>query len=360
MIPQFEPSFDAADLKSLFNEYFDSGGWMTEFKKTAELEDLIKDFLGVKHCFMVNNGTISLSLALLAVGVKPGDEVLVPDLTMIATPNAVRLIGAVPILVDVDPVNLCMDLDKAYNLVSNRTKAFIYVTLHGRSANLSDMREFSFQLKLHHISDDAQSFGSRYPNGDRIGRSGDVSSFSFSMPKIITTGQGGCLVTNDDELAYRIKKLKDFGRTGGGLDVHDEFGINCKFTEMQALVGLSQFKDINARIAQKRLMFNMYRAHLKNVPQVTILDTDLSYVTPWFMDVYVDERDNLAKFLLASGIKTRAIYPPIHSQKCYDVAEDFPVAIKAASRGIWLPSSLSLKDDEILFICDKIKEFFTL
>lgn len=361
MIPQFEPAFDSDDLKKRFNEYFDSGGWVTEFKKTAELEGLIKEFLGVKHCFMVNNGTISLSLALLAVGVQPGDEVLVPDLTMIATPNAVRLVGAVPVLVDVDEENLCMDLEKANKLVTSKTKAIIYVTLHGRSHEPVKVKEFCFLNNLSYISDDAQSLGSRYPNGERIGRQGDVASFSFSMPKIITTGQGGCLVTDSDILADKIKKLKDFGRTGGGLDIHDEFGVNCKFTELQAMVGLSQFKDINDRITKKRLMFNMYRAHLKDVPQVTLLDTDLSYVTPWFMDIYADNRGELAKFLLAREIKTRIVYPPIHSQKCYDILDrDFPITTAMSNDGLWLPSSISLTYDQIVFICDTIKEFYEL
>ena len=307
MIQQFEPSFDVRDLKDRFNEYLGSGGWMTEFKHTAELENAVKEFLGVKHCFMVNNGTISLSLALLAVGVKPGDDVLVPDLTMIATSNAVRFIGATPVLVDVDPVNLCMNLDSAYRLVTVKTKALMYVTLHGRSDYPTKVMDFCSANKLAYISDDAQSLGSRYPNGEKIGRYGDVSSFSFSMPKIITTGQGGCLVTNDDKIADKIKKLKDFGRTGGGLDIHDEFGVNCKFTEMQAIVGLSQFKDIEARILKKREMYRIYDSILRNVPQVTLIDTDLNCVTPWFMDVYVDNRNDLAKFLLASGIRTRNI-----------------------------------------------------
>jgi len=360
MINQFEPLLDTADLKARFSEYFDSGGYITEYKKTAEFENKIKEFLEVKHCFMVNNGTISLSLALLAMGVGPGDEVLVPDITMIATPNAVRFIGATPVLVDVSATTLCMNLDKARDKITPKTKAIIYVTLHGRShVDPSLIKEFCFLHNLAYISDDAQSLGSRYSNGERIGRYGDVSSFSFSMPKIITTGQGGCLVTNDDKVADKIKKLKDFGRTGGGLDIHDEFGVNCKFTELQAIVGLSQFRDIHTRIARKREMYLMYECALREVSQVTMLDMDLSYVTPWFIDIYVENREDLAKFLLDAGIKTRPIYPAIHSQKIYSFyGMDFPVATKMSSMGLWLPSSPGLTNDQLIAVCSKIKEFY--
>jgi perosamine synthetase len=188
MIPQYEPLFNIPDLNTNFVSYINSGGWMTEYKKTEEFENKIKEFLGVKYCSVVNNGTISLSLALLAGGIEPGDEVLVPNITMIATANAVRLIGAIPIFVDISPDTLCMDLYDAFNKLTSKTKALIYVTLNGRSQQPVHMSNFCITHKLLYISDDAQSFGSCYSDGSKIGTNGDISSFSFSMPKIITTG----------------------------------------------------------------------------------------------------------------------------------------------------------------------------
>jgi len=358
MIPQYEPVIDYDDVNSQISAYLSEKGWITEFKKTVELENRIKKFLEVKHCSMVFNGTISLSLALLAVGVEPGDEVIVPDLTMIATPNAVRFIGAKPVLVDVEPRTLCMDMVKAQSAVTDKTKAFIYVTYNGRSCDPVNLQEFAFLNNISYISDDAQSLGSRYKNGERIGRYGDIASFSFSMPKIITTGQGGCLVTNNDVLADKLKKLKDFGRTGGGIDIHDEFGINCKVTELQSITGLSQFRDIDDRICNKRLMFNMYHAHLKDVPQITMLDMDLSHMTPWFIDIFVEDRVGLVKHLEDNKIKTRIMYPPIHSQKCYGITGDFDVTTEWSNKGLWLPSSLNLSFDQIVHICNHIKGFY--
>lgn len=362
MIPQYEPMFNVAELNTNFVSYFESGGWMTEYKKTEEFENKIKEFLGVKHCSVVNNGTISLSLALLAGGIEPGDEVLVPNLTMIATANAVRLIGARPVFVDVSPDNLCMDLFDAFQKITTKTKAFIYVTLNGRSQHTTHMNNFCIAHKLLYISDDAQSFGSEYSDNTKIGTSGDISSFSFSMPKIITTGQGGCLVTNNDVLAKRIKKLKDFGRTGGGIDIHNEFGINSKFTELQSILGLSQINNIEERVFLKKQIYAIYLENLKNVKEISFIDTDLDTVTPWFVDIYVKNKLELMEYLKRNNINTRAVYSPLNEQECYsnypEYYQTFMNSRIYSERGLWLPSSMTLLEKDIVFICDKIKDFY--
>lgn len=361
MIEQYKPIFNIAGLNTDFVSYFQSGGYMTEYKKTEEFENKIKEFLGVKYCSVVNNGTISLSLALLACGVKAGDEVLVPNLTMVATANAVSLIGATPIFVDISPYTFCMDLVDAERKINSKTKAFIYVTLNGRSANKDLLNTFAKNCKLSYISDDAQSFGSCYSDGSKIGTGADISSFSFSMPKIITTGQGGCLVTNNEELGNKIKKLKDFGRVKGGIDTHDEFGINSKFTELQSILGLSQIKDIDMRIKQKKLIYNTYYENLKDLH---IMMYPHDYITPWFVDIYLtvyERKVGLIKYLLENNIKTREIYSPINYQKCYknhkQSKEVMFNSIVKSNKGLWLPSSLDLSINDIQNICNKIKEF---
>jgi len=365
IIKQYEPKFDITDLNTSFTSYFQSGGWITEYIKTQEFENKIKKFLGVKYCFVVNNGTISLSLALLAGGIKPGDEVLVPNLSMIATANAITLIGAIPIFIDIEPETLCLDLIKARQKITKNTKAIIYVTLNGRSISPQFIRTFCVMNNLLYISDDAQSFGSSYSNNSKIGTFGDICSFSFSMPKIITTGQGGCLVTNNDKLADKIKKLKDFGRTSESLDIYEEFGINSKFTDLQALVGLSQLKTINWRIKRKKEIYKSYYENLKNIKNIFFTPTDLNYVTPWFVDIFVKnplDRDKLIKYLEKYNIKTRLIYPPINKQLCYvnhfQHFEIFENTIFYSERGFWLPSSFTLTNKDILYICDKIKKFY--
>jgi perosamine synthetase len=360
MIPQYEPLFNREELKNELSNYVISEGWFTEYKNTEEFENKIKEFLGVKYCSLVNNGTISLSLALLAGDIKPGDEVLVPNLTMIATANAVRLIGAIPVFVDVSPENLCMNLLEANKKISPKTKALIYVTLNGRSEHPLDIQKFCANNSLFYISDDAQSLGSSYCCGLNVGTFGDIASFSFSMPKIISTGQGGALVTNDDYFGNKIKKLKDFGRISGGLDIHEEFGINSKFTELQAILGLNQFKTITERIKRKKEIYSLYFDYLKDIKKIHFITTELYYVTPWFVDIYVEQKKELQEYLNSKEIKTRSIYPPLNTQKCYLEHYDlsFPISNEFSNKGIWLPSSLTLTNENIEYICNKIKEFY--
>lgn len=362
IIPQYEPLIGTRERKAM-TDYMANPGFLTEYKKTEEFENKIAEYLKIKHCIVVNNGTISLSLALLALGIKPGDRVIVPNLTMIATPNAVKLIGAEPIFVDVTKLQL-LDCALADKLISTyKAKAIILVSINGRSWG-PEAWEYIWKWKeagIKIVEDAAQSFGSKNYEGYFCGtRVGQIGSFSFSMPKIITTGQGGCLVTNDDSLADTLRKLKDFGRNGGGNDTHSCFGINSKFTEMQAVIGLTQLEGIEFRVRRKKEIFNLYKEQLNKVPNIQFLATNLSVVTPWFVDIFVAEPLKLGAFLKTKNIRTRPIYPPINTQEAYKSINNwpFPVTKKLSSRGIWLPSSLTLKDEDIIYICNCIKEFY--
>lgn len=367
MIPQYRPIIDRESLAKETSDYILGDGFFTEYKKTEEFEQALCKLLNVKYCSMVNNGTISLSLALLAMGIKPGDSVLVPNITMIATCNAVKLIGAKPIFVDVNHTNLCMDLYKSQTLVEkNFVKAVIYVTLNGRSHSQEELLTFKKSCDLYGVAiiqDNAQSLGSYYSNETPIScLEGGIGSFSFSMPKIITTGQGGCLVTNDDKLAMKIKKLKDFGRMNGGMDIHDEFGINSKFTEIQAIMGLNQLKTIGERIWNKRWNYAVYQRALMNISEIYMLPTDdICECTPWFVDIYIADRDKLQSYLKEKGIGTRAIYPELTSQlvnKKWLQPKTLNVSGKYAKEGLWLPSSINIQPDEIFYICNIIKDFY--
>lgn len=358
-IPQYEPSFDFYE-KEAVNKYMENPGFMTEYKKTTEFEEQIASFLKVKHAIVVNNGTISLSLALIALGIKAGDKVLIPDLSMIATANAIKLIGAEPIFIDVgDDLILDWELAKKKLQKNKNIKAIIFVSLNGRGFNrlMWSLIWYCQENNIAIIEDAAQSFGSKNYEGISLGcRGSQIGSFSFSSPKLITTGQGGCLVTDNDKLAKGLRALKDFGRSSGGNDIHDSFGINCKFTELQAVIGLEQLKKVPYRILRKKEIFNLYKKELNGI--VNFIETDLNYTVPWFIDIFVERRNELQNFLKENNIGTRAIYPPMHSQKCFDIKENFPKTEYYSSRGLWLPSSITLKDEEIIYICNKIKEFY--
>ena len=355
---QYEPLLDVPGMNTEMVTYFQSGGWLTEHKQTRKFEEEIARLTDTKYCYMVSNGTISLSIALMAYGIRPGDEVLVPALTMIATPNAVRLLGAVPVFVDVEADNLCMDFNDMLSKKTDKTKALIYVTLNGRSNKIMDFSCYCRRHNIAYIEDDAQSLGSCYSNLKPIGSKG-ISSFSFSMPKIITTGQGGCLCTNDDELADNIRRIRDFGREKAGVDIHPYFGINAKFTDLQSVVGLNQLKTFKERVKIKKSLYSLYQQYLSNVPEITWLPTDLTYVTPWFVDIYVGRRDELKKYLAELNIHTREVYPSVPSQKCYDLGYPFPITDKFSKMGLWLPSSMNLTAYDVQIVADKIKAFFS-
>ena len=338
----------------------DEGGWITEFKRTQEFEKQIADYTGAKHCIVVNNGTVSLTLGAMAVGIVAGDEVIVPNFTMIATPNSVKMFGAIPVFVDVEKDSLCLDLEKVKRAITPKTKAIMLVSANGRypSTGIAAFVELAKQHNLILIEDSAQALGSFYPDGRHIGTVGTVGSFSFSAPKIITTGQGGALVTNDDEVAAKIRRLKDFGRSGGGNDIHDSIGYNFKFTELQACIGVEQMKKLKFRVDRKKAIYAQYQKELQSLAQVSFFKQDLEHTTPWFIDVLVEQRESLQKFLKDANVGSRVMYPSINKQKAYAVPGEHEISNLVAERGLWLPSASQLKNEEITHICSSIKDFY--
>jgi perosamine synthetase len=356
-IPQMEPWFDQAEADAL-HAYMMSGGWVTEFRQTQAFEESLQNFTGAKHCIVTNNGTISLTLALLALGVEAGDEVITPDLTMIATPNAARLIGAVPVFVDIEAETLNIDIDQAAAAIGPKTAAVIHVSFNGRCNDIARLRDLCREKGVALIEDSAQALGC-YRGGRHLGTTGDIGSFSFSAPKVISTGQGGALITDDDDIAARLRKLKDFGRLGGGNDIHDDIGFNFKFTDLQAVVGLEQMKKLPWRLARKKDIWRRYAEGLKGVGPVDMMATDLEQTSPWFIEVFVDDRAALAAHLKAHDIGSRPIYPPIHSQKAYGLNDlSFPVTERAAARGLWLPSSAKLTDADVDRVCAAVRDHY--
>jgi len=356
-INQMEPSFDENESKAL-DSYMKSGGWVTEFVKTREFENSISDYTESRFCSVVSNGTVSLSIALIACGVKVGDEVIVPDYTMVATPNSVELIGAKAVFVDINRKNLCMDITEMKKAVTPKTKAVILVSINGRFPNnIEDFVEFCRSRNIWLIEDAAQSLGSFY-KGKHVGRFGDIGSFSFSAPKIITTGQGGALITDNQELFEKIKKIRDFGREKPGEDHYLVKGWNFKFTDIQAVIGLEQMKKLPSRVLVKKKIGRLYNSLLANIRGVELIETNFDDNPPWFYDILVEKREKLIEFLKLNHIGVRKFYPALHSEPVYDIDLSFPVTEEISNKGLWLPSSISLKEDQVYYITSKIKEFY--
>ncbi len=361
-IPQMEAWFGEEEAKAV-SDYLK--GNLKGRPWNAEFEKAVGDVTGASFAVSSLNGTISLTQALLALSLQLGDEVLVPNSTMIATPNSCRIIGLTPVLVDIEKETLCLDLSQAEKALTSRTKAMMYVPLNGRSGNMDDVTAFCKKHNLFLIEDAAQALGSYYKGKHffkkHLGTFGDIGSFSFSLFKIISTTQGAALVTNSPALYEKIKLLKDFGRTGKGPDIHDHFGFNFKMSGVLALIGVEQFKKLSWRMKRKKEMYTRIKEGLAAVPQVEFIKTDVSVTTPWFMDIFVDDPKALAAHLKKAGIDTRFFYPPVHTQEIYKkdyAGRSFPVSERSAARGLWLPSSSQLTDEEIDCIIGAIKKFY--
>lgn len=360
-INQMEP-WIGEEEKEAVSRYLSSGGWLTEFKETEKFEEMIAQYCGVKHACVVSNGTVSLFTALMALDIGKGDKVIVPDLTMIASANAVLLAGATPRLVEIDRETMCLDLSIIEKAITNNTRAIIFVSINGRATDMDKLLELCKKNNIYLIEDAAQSLGSKW-KGKQLGTFGNIGSFSFSMPKIITTGQGGSLITNDDELIKKIRKIKDFGRVKSGIDLHESLGFNFKFTDLQAVIGIEQMKKLPSRVKRKKELYALYKKELQEVKEVHFLPTDLSQTTPWIIDVLVEDRENLSDFLKSNGVGSRPFYPALHTQAPYREMKEykqahFPISQKLSARCLWLPSSLFLTNQQIKQITNTIKKFY--
>ncbi len=350
---QFEPWFGEEEKQELAR-VIDSG-WVTEAQATREFEERFRTFVGATYAVATTSGTIALTLALMAVGVDAGDEVLVPDMTFAGTATAVRLAGAVPVLVDVDPRTLGMDPLCAEAAITSRTRAIVPVHFNGRPADVRALGALAASRGLHLVEDAAQALGSR-AHGRQLGTFGICGCFSLSTPKVITTGQGGMVTTEDPAVAARLVELKDQGRIRRSQNHHPVLGFNFKFTDLQAAVGIAQMRKLPSRLARVAEMYERYRERLIHLG-LEMLDVPRPDVQPWHVDVLTDRRDELAAFLTSRQIGWRAYHPALHTQPPFASDAAYPIATRAANRGLWLPSSSFLTDAEIDEVIDAIADF---
>ena len=281
---------DEAEKKELLSVV--DSGWFTEGAKTKQFEKMFADFIGSKFACAVTSGTTGLYLSLNALNISTKDEVLVPDLTFVASPNSIQANNAKPILVDIENDSLNLDINKIEKKITKNTKAIMTVNFNGRTNNLRILKEIVQKHNLKLIEDAAHSLGSFYGNKHQ-GNFSNIGVFSFSTPKIITTGQGGMIVTNDKNLYERCMELKDFGRKIGAKKKmlsafkHETIGFNYKFTEFQAALGIAQMKKLTKRIKMKKNMFKLYQELLHDIDEIEFIDTDLTKITPWMIDIII-------------------------------------------------------------------------
>jgi perosamine synthetase len=329
---------------------------------TGQFEREIARLLGARHAVAVTSGTAALYLSLKALGVGHGDEVIVPDVTFIATANAVTMAGAKAVLADVDPQTLALCPSACAQAITPRTRAIIPVHVSGRAGTITEILGLAKSHGLPVVEDAAEALLSRH-QGKYLGTLGQAGCFSFSPNKTITTGQGGMIVTNDDELHGRLRKLKDQGRPvrgTGGADVHESVGFNFKFTNLQAALGLGQLNHLRARTERQGRIYDIYREELGRLPAITLMQANTAGgERPQWTDALAERRDELEKFLDARRIGYRRFWFPIHTQAPYRLPDErFPNSTRLWPRAIWFASAFQLTDEDVRYVCRTIREFY--
>lgn len=353
LILQHKPIFDEYDAKAVKNVI--KSGWVSEGLETKKFEENYRKYIGTKYAIATSSGTAAIFLSLLGSGVKPRDEVIVPNITFIATANAVVLAGAKPVFAEINGDNFTISLESIKRKITNKTSAIIPVHLNGRTTELNELIEVAEKFNLRIVEDASQALGSKYEK-KFLGSIGNVAAFSLAPTKVITTGQGGIVTTNDIKIFEKIKKIKDQGRQDKSEN-YKIVGYNFKYTDLQAALGNSQFSKLKSRLKWLNKLYALYYDLLKKNESI-IIPPKKKENQLWYFDIITKKRNMLQKYLQKHKIIARPFHNPINSRKPYLTKEKFPISHKISSIGLYLPSHSDLKIEEIEYISKKINSFF--
>jgi perosamine synthetase len=356
IIPTYEPWLGKEELNQLAETI--KANWITGGPKVKEFQDKIAKLCKVKHAIACCNGTQALYLGLKILGIGEGDEVIVPDFTFIASANAVVWTGAKPIFVDVDSKTFNIDPEKIEKAITKNTKAILPVHIYGLSADMEKIMEIAKKHNLFVIEDAAQGIGVSF-NKKPVGGFGDVGCLSFYADKTITTGEGGMVLTNSDELAKKCIILLNQGRIKRGWYFHEQIGYNFRLTDLQAAVGLAQLKKLPLIIKKKKNNEKLYKKYLLGVKEVSFPYIDeRGFSVPFRINILIKNPQKLSDYLEKEGIITKRFFYPLHLHPCYNIKEEFPSSVEAYETGLSLPCSVNIKEIQIKYICSVIKDFF--
>lgn len=359
-IPIYQPDLTGNERKYV-DECLETTWISSKGRFVNEFESHFAREINITHATAVSNGTVALHLALLALDIRPGDEVIVPTLTYIASVNAVTYTGATPIFADSLADTWQIDPEDIIRKINSRTRAIMVVHLYGQSCEMDKIKDIATKHGLYIIEDCAEAFGTLY-KGRHVGSFGDISTFSFFGNKTITTGEGGMVVTANETLIERVRHFKGQGLAFNREYWHDVVGYNYRMTNIQAAIGLAQLERSKGFINRKRSIANLYSDLLRNMPLELHREARETQHSFWMVSILVKQseiRDPLRQHLARSGIETRPLFFPVHTMPIYlSGSECYPVAEDLASRGINLPSYPGLSDQQIHSICDEIINFF--
>lgn len=343
-------------------------GWISSAGKYIDIfEKKFAQFIGVKYALSCTNGTAALHLACETLGIKKGDEVIMPTLTMIASAYAICYSGAKPVLVDSEPETFNINPDLIAKKITKKTKAIMLVHLYGHSCDIDPIIKVAKKHKLFIIEDAAEVHGGKY-KGKMLGSLGDIGCFSFYANKIVTTGEGGMIVTNSKKLYQKAKMIKDLAHSANKRFLHTRIGYNYRMTNLQAALGLAQLEEVNKYIKIKKQMAKTYNQKLKDVEGLILpIEKDYAFNVYWMYAVLVDEKkfgiskDELRKKLYKEGVDTRDFFIPVHQQPALTQLgwyknEKYPIAEKLSKTGFYIPSGLAITKKQIDKVCRKIKK----
>ena len=339
-----------------------TNGWNNEWSKYLSLfEKKFAEYVGVKYAIATSSCTGALHISLNALGIGPGDEVIVPEVTWVASANAVRFVGATPVFADIDKKTWNISPDSIKKLINTNTKAIIPVHLYGNPCDMEEIMKIAKDNNLYVVEDAAPSIGAEY-KGKKTGSFGDFAAFSFQGAKLAVTGEGGMICTNDDELYKKAFRIWDQGRIPGTFWI-EELGVKYKMSNIQAALGLGQILRNDAMVEAKRRINTWYKNRLNTIESIDFWeeepDTKCIY---WMTNIRLNEkagitRDEFCKLLKEKNIDTRPVFPAISQYPYWPKKQDpQPVANELGVTGINLPSGVALSKEEIDYVCDNIIE----
>lgn len=340
--------------------------WISSTGEYVErFEKEFSKFCGANYVIPVSNGTVALHLTMLALGIEPGDEVIVPSLTYIATANAVKYVGATPVFVDVDAETWCISPVRIEESITPRTKAIIVVHLYGHPADMDAINQIGRTYGIPIIEDAAEALLATY-KGDLVGGLGKLATFSFYGNKVITSGEGGAVVLNDPDLAYQIRILRGQGMDPARRYYFPVTGYNYRLTNLACALLCAQMERVEQLVARRREIFENYSEVLAGIPGVGLQPVaPWAEISPWLYCVTIDPeiysrtREELMSYLLENGVETRPFFIPLHTLPPFRSSHSSNLRIteKLGAQGINLPTFPALTAEQIEFISSLIKNF---
>ncbi len=361
MITQSDPYIDINELKNI-KKILNSKSLMNN-DCIEVFEKSISEYTGANYCVAVNNATSGIFCCLRSLGVGCGDEVIIPNMTFIATSNAVILANATPVFCDVSLDNCCIDPNKIEEKITSKTKAIIIVHLLGMTCDVDAILKIAKKYNLKIIEDIAQSFGV-FINGTHTGLFGDAGVTSFNTNKIITCDKGGAIITNDKQIQVSCRRLRNHGRDTRGGFVHEHVGFNFMMTGLQAAIGISQMAKLKKIIDKKKKIYERYCKSFSKIKNIEFFNIGTEETSNYWFSSFIFERKNeLCEFLNKNGVQTRDFFYPLNMQPCYkSFSEDGSIyenSLFLYNNSLSLPSSFSLTYAQQKYIIDKILLFYS-